>query len=197
LDAYEPSINAGAGDGEATEMFHALRQWIARLNVLMENLLQYGKTWNVEMREGFLNDVIAEAVTTSMSEAARARVRVRNACPEDELVMLMDPARLVQAIQNLIINAIQHSEPRSEVVVYASRDGDHIDCEVRDQGPGFQEGDLKRIFEPFFTRRRGGTGLGLSIVQRVTDEHGGTVTAENIPTGGARVRMRFPGFQGS
>ncbi len=192
LDAYESAVNVAGSD--AAEMFHALRQWIARLNVLMENLLQYGKTWNVEMREGFLNDVIAEAVTVSSSEAARARVRVRNACAEDELVILMDPARLVQAIQNLIINAIQHSQPRSEVVVHASRDGDHIECEVRDQGPGFQEGDLKRIFEPFFTRRRGGTGLGLSIVQRVVDEHGGTVIAENIPTGGARVRLRFPGF---
>jgi len=194
LDAYEPSINK---DSDSTEMFTALRQWIARLNLLMENLLQYGKTWNVDLREGFLNDVIAEAVTMSLSEAAMARVRVRNACSQDELPMLMDAARLVQAFQNLIINAIQHSEPRSEVVVYARRDGEQIECEVRDHGPGFQDGDLKRIFEPFFTRRRGGTGLGLSIVQRVVDEHGGTVTAENIPTGGARVRMRFPEFQRS
>jgi signal transduction histidine kinase len=193
LDAYEATVNVAGGD--AAEMFNALRQWIARLNLLMENLLQYGKTWNVDLREGFLNDVIAEAVTMSSSEAAQARVRVRNACAEDELVLLMDSARLVQAIQNLIINAIQHSEPRSEVVVYAGRDGDHIECEVRDHGPGFQEGDLKRIFEPFFTRRRGGTGLGLSIVQRVVDEHGGTVNAENLPTGGARVRLRFPTFQ--
>ena len=193
LDAYEPAVNVAGSD--AAEMFNALRQWIARLNLLMENLLQYGKTWNVDLREGFLNDVVAEAVTMSSSEAARARVRVRNACAEEEMVMLMDSARLVQAIQNLIINAIQHSEPRSEVVVHAGRDGDQIECEVRDHGPGFQEGDLKRIFEPFFTRRRGGTGLGLSIVQRVVDEHGGTVHAENLPTGGARVRLRFPAFQ--
>ena len=124
-----------------------------------------------------------------------ARVRIRNACDTADLPMLMDSARLVQAIQNLIINAIQHSEPRSEVVVYARRDGENIECEVRDHGPGFREEDLPRIFEPFFTRRRGGTGLGLSIVQRVTDEHGGAVTAENVPGGGARVRLRFPRFQ--
>jgi len=192
LDAYEPSANR---DEDSAEMFNALRQWISRLNVLMENLLEYGKTWNVDLREGFLNDVIAEAITVSSSEAARARVRIRNACSEDELPMLMDPARLEQAIQNLIINAIQHSEPRSEVTVMARRDGEQIECEVRDRGPGFQEGDLKRIFEPFFTRRRGGTGLGLSIVQRIIDEHGGTVAAENLPDGGARVRLRFPEFQ--
>jgi len=192
LDAYESSVKV---DGDAAEMFNALRQWIARLNVLMENLLQYGKTWNVELREGFFNDVVAEAITTSSSEAAQARVRIRNACDTADLPMLIDSARLVQAIQNLIINAIQHSEPRSEVVVYARWDGENIECEVRDHGPGFREEDLPRIFEPFFTRRRGGTGLGLSIVQRVTDEHGGAVTAENFPGGGARVRLRFPRFQ--
>jgi PAS domain S-box-containing protein len=192
LDAYESSVKV---DGDAAEMFNALRQWIARLNTLMENLLEYGKTWNVELREGFFNDVVAEAITLSSSEAAMARVRIRNACDTADLPLLMDSARLVQAIQNLIINAIQHSEPRGEVVVYARRDGDQIECEVRDHGPGFREDDLPRIFEPFFTRRRGGTGLGLSIVQRVTDEHGGTVTAENVPNGGARVRLRFPRFQ--
>jgi signal transduction histidine kinase len=191
LDAYEPSVNR---HDDAAEMFTSLRQWIARLNLLMENLLQYGKTWNVDLREGFLNDVVAEAVTVSSSEAAQARVRVRNACAEEGLPMLMDPQRLAQAIQNLILNAIQHSERGSEVVVEARRDGQHIECTVRDHGPGFREGDLKRIFEPFFTRRRGGTGLGLSIVQRVVDEHGGTVAAENDPNGGAIIRLQFPEF---
>jgi len=192
LDAYEKSINQTE---DAAEMFNSLRQWIARLNVLMENLLQYGKTWNVDLSEGFLNDVVAEAVTISSSEAAQARVRIRNACVDEGLPMLMDAPRLVQAIQNLIINSIQHSQHGSEVVVEARRDGDQIECTVRDHGPGFREGDLKRIFEPFFTRRRGGTGLGLSIVQRIVDEHGGTVAAENDPNGGAIVRLQFPEFE--
>src|SRR5205085_5192179 len=145
LDAYEPSVNR---DHDSVEMFNALRQWIARLNMLMENLLQYGKTWNVELREGFLNDAVAEAVTISSSEAAQARVRIRKACPDEGLPMLMDAPRLVQAIQNLVLNAIQHSEPRSDVVVYARRDGEQIECAVRDHGPGLQVADLPRVFEP-------------------------------------------------
>ena len=70
--------------------------------------------------------------------------------------------------------------------------GSWVECAVRDSGPGFDPADLPRLFEPFFTRRRGGTGLGLSIVQRIVYDHGGEVAAENHASGGAVVKVRFP-----
>ncbi|HEX6862507.1 MAG TPA: sensor histidine kinase, partial [Thermoanaerobaculia bacterium] len=67
-----------------------------------------------------------------------------------------------------------------------------VRCAVMDSGPGFLEEDLPRIFEPFFTRRRGGTGLGLSIVQRVMEEQHARIVAANRPEGGAVVTVDFP-----
>jgi len=63
---------------------------------------------------------------------------------------------------------------------------------VEDEGPGFPPDALPRVFEPFFTRRRGGTGLGLSLVQRIVEQHQGEIAAANRPAGGAVVTVRLP-----
>jgi signal transduction histidine kinase len=63
---------------------------------------------------------------------------------------------------------------------------------VRDSGPGFVPEDLPRIFEPFFTRRRGGTGLGLAIAWKIVQEHHGSISADNAAGGGGIVTVRLP-----
>jgi signal transduction histidine kinase len=113
----------------------------------------------------------------------------------DSRLIRMDRQRLVQVFQNLIENAIQHSLSGGCIVVEATEvplDGrDWISYAIKDSGPGFNPEDLPRVFEPFFTRRRGGTGLGMSIVQRIVEEHGGSIVAGNRPEGGAVIVVRF------
>jgi signal transduction histidine kinase len=96
----------------------------------------------------------------------------------------------------LIENAIQHSPPESVVRVEATRviDGgqDWVQCAIKDSGAGILEQDLPKIFEPFFSKRRGGTGLGLAIAHRIMQEHGGKLIAGNNSTGGACMIARFP-----
>ncbi|HJQ36335.1 MAG TPA: ATP-binding protein [Thermoanaerobaculia bacterium] len=175
------------------ELADVLRGWLGRLNRLMENLLAYGKSWTLNLEEGSLEAVLRATVDGCRQIAAQSSIEV-DADIEPELLMLMDPHRLGHAFENLIVNAIQHSSLRQRVHVSARRAPDGLTCEVRDHGPGFNPAELPRIFEPFFTKRRGGTGLGLSIVQRVVDEHGGTIAAGNAPDGGAVVTVRFPVF---
>jgi signal transduction histidine kinase len=110
--------------------------------------------------------------------------------------VLADRARVSQVLQNLIENAVHFSPEGGRVEVALGPGGDApngwVECAVRDSGPGFDPADLPRLFEPFFTRRRGGTGLGLSIVHRIVYDHGGEVAAENHESGGAVVKVRFP-----
>lgn len=182
---------------EVMELFGILRIWLDRLNRLMESLLEYGKTWSLDLHEGTIDSVVSGVVEGSRQIAAKSSIAV-DAEIEPGLPMLMDTNRLAHAFENLINNAIQHSRPEQRVFVRVrAADASTIECEVRDEGPGFEAVDLPRVFQPFFTRRRGGTGLGLSIVQRVVDEHGGTITARNGDTGGAVLTMRFPMYRRS
>lgn len=182
-------------DEAVQELFAILRVWLDRLNRLMESLLAYGKTWTLDLREGSIGEVLPPVLDGCRQIAELSSVSV-DADVEPGLYMLMDANRLGHAFENLIHNAIQHSRPGQRVRVTArAADASTIECVVSDNGPGFSAVDLPRVFQPFYTRRRGGTGLGLSIVQRVVDEHGGTISAGNAAEGGAVLTMRFPVYR--
>jgi signal transduction histidine kinase len=123
-------------------------------------------------------------------------VRVEDEVPPDLPALDGEGARLEQALENLLANAIQHAPPGSSVRVRAAPDvldgRPAMRCTVEDDGPGIAPEDMERLFDPFFSRRKGGTGLGLSIVHRVAEAHGGTVTAENRAQGGARFTLFLP-----
>jgi two-component system, NtrC family, sensor histidine kinase HydH len=104
-----------------------------------------------------------------------------------------DHARMRQAVTNVLRNARQATAPgtRPEVTV-RERDG-RLEIAVRDFGGGVPAGAEEKIFTPFYTTRTTGTGLGLAVAQRVTQLHGGTITAMNVEGGGAVFRIALPG----
>jgi signal transduction histidine kinase len=193
LDAFEARFGARE---EHQRYIRVLRGELERLTELMRELLEYGRPPSLELSPGRVEEIIAEAVQTCAPHAKRANVEIVNNVRGAFPPVLMDRRRLLQAFQNLIENAVQHSPAGGIVTVEAEAIHDYepawIDCVIKDAGPGFQTEDLPRIFEPFFTRRRGGTGLGLSIVQRIVEEHQGTIAASNRSEGGAVMTVRLP-----
>ena len=181
---------------EQAEFMKMMRVAVDRLTQLMTELLDYGKPMLLTLAEGSIQEVLMQAINSCAPQSERARVAVCNrTAASDFPPVMMDHGRLMQVFQNLIENAIQHSPSRSTVTVEAievrEKDGMFIDCRVMDSGSGFRNEDLPKIFEPFFTRRRGGTGLGLSIVQRIVEEHQGVIKASNRPQGGACMTVRL------
>jgi signal transduction histidine kinase len=194
LDALESSVPP---DPDTVDLLGALRRWLDRLNRLMESLLAYGRNWSVDLKPGLLAEVLDQALEGTRDVARHAGIEVR-ATIEPSRPVLMDATRLAHAFENLIINAIQHTDEVRPLVELSAREEDgFVECTVRDHGAGFAAEDLPRVFEPFYTRRRGGTGLGLAIVQRIIDEHGGTVHAGNADGDGALMSVRLPVYQGN
>jgi PAS domain S-box-containing protein len=173
-----------------------LRTELDRLNGLMHGLLAFGKPMRSDQTEEEVGAVVAAAMQLCEDEARVAGVEFVNAVPPSLPPVLVDKERLVQVFQNLLQNAIQHSPEGGSVAVAAAqeRDDEHvwIALSVCDSGPGIPPEDVNRVFEPFFTRRRGGTGLGLAIVRRIVEEHGGIVRVANRSDGGAEISVRLP-----
>ena len=193
LDALE--IQFGDHSPHA-KTFAVLHREVDRLSDLMQELLDYGRPHSLEVTRCALSEVVAQAIRATFPLARSRDVEVLDSVPGGLPLVAMDAKRIGQVFQNLIENAIQHTGAGGRVLVTAAVSEEHereqVVCSILDDGSGFREQDLPRIFEPFFTRRRGGTGLGLSIVARIVEEHGGRVTAANRPEGGAVMAVKLP-----
>jgi signal transduction histidine kinase/DNA-binding NarL/FixJ family response regulator len=192
LDAFESRFRNIEGH---ERYLSVLRGEIVRLTGLMSDLLDFGRPSRPDFSECDIEHVVEAAVSACRPLARRKSVEITWPRKVGTPAVLVDRARISQVLQNLIENAVHFSPPggRVEVALKESGDGDEpfVECSVHDSGPGFDPSDLPRLFEPFFTRRRGGTGLGLSIVKRIVYDHGGEVSAENHEQGGAVVTVRL------
>jgi signal transduction histidine kinase len=107
-----------------------------------------------------------------------------------------DPRLLGLVLRNLVDNAVRHAQSRVGVSL-SSRDG-WVEFAVEDDGSGIAPGDRARIFDRFVrldearARDEGGAGLGLAIVREIIDRHGGSVSVDDAPGGGARFTVRLP-----
>jgi PAS domain S-box-containing protein len=195
VDALEARFGPQPAYARYTE---TLRQEVNRLSRLMSDLLDYGRPARLDLTDSPVGPVVTRAIAACTPLAEQTGVRLVAEVADDLPLLPLDPARMLQVLQNLIDNAIQHSPRGSQVVVRAAAvpappppNASGMELSVADQGPGIRPEDMANIFEPFFTRRRGGTGLGLSIVQRIVEQHGGEVEAQNRETGGALMTVRL------
>ncbi|MEM7563604.1 MAG: ATP-binding protein [Pseudomonadota bacterium] len=108
-----------------------------------------------------------------------------------------DDVRLRQLLHNLIKNSMETLEGKGSITLKteAGQDKDRywIDLSVEDSGGGIAEEIAHTLFEPYVTTKSSGSGLGLAIVQKIVDEHGGTVRVSQSDKGGARFTVRLPG----
>jgi PAS domain S-box-containing protein len=102
-----------------------------------------------------------------------------------------DEAELQHALTNLMLNAIQACKPGGRVRVSA-RDGEMVSIRIEDEGCGIAPENLKRIFEPFFSLRRGGTGLGLFLSLNFVRRWGGDIRVTSVPGAGSTFEILLP-----
>ncbi|KUM88829.1 MULTISPECIES: sensor histidine kinase [Streptomyces] len=164
-----------------------------RLNDLVENLMEVTR-FDAGTARLVLDDVdLADQITACID--ARAWLDAVDLDAERGIHARLDPRRLDVILANLIGNALKHGGSPVRVSVRAA--ADEVVIGVRDHGPGIPEDVLPHVFDRFYKAsasrpRSEGSGLGLSIALENAHIHGGEITAENSPDGGAVFTLRLP-----
>jgi signal transduction histidine kinase len=143
-------------------------------------------------------DVTRDVVAYIQTTASEKQLKIKTELPAEPVVLATDPAKLRQILLNLLANAVKFTD-RGEVGVRLEREATGVQFEVWDTGPGIEDGDRERIFEPFtqvdqsMTRDKGGAGLGLAVSRRLAHMLNGTLELDGDGQGtGSRFVLRLP-----
>lgn len=194
----ENALAAGDPERAATALKAVLGQ-IARVDALLRDLLNLTQPRSIARSPTPVAPVLAECAKyheeVAQARGVRLAVEAGTLPPQDH--PHLDRTQIVRAVENLILNGIQHSPEGGCVRITArqlSREGSLIlSLEVSDSGPGVDPELQADIFEPFATARPGGTGLGLAIVREIARAHRGDVRlAQAEPGAGATFIMELP-----
>ncbi len=143
-------------------------------------------------------DMVRQSIQVVEGSARAAQVTIEARLPAVLPPVLVDPDRIVQALVNLLANAVKFAPPNSIVTVTAIASEQTVMVGVADQGEGIAPENLARLFQKFqqidssSSRRKGGTGLGLAITKTLVELHGGRIFVDSEPGKGTRFSFTLP-----
>jgi signal transduction histidine kinase len=162
----------------------------AQCQRIAEDLLSYSRTSDLDVEPVDIKGLLLETVSRFSENQQGAPQEVLVEAETQEIPI--DRSRIRQVLLNLLRNAAQASGGAGPIEVRGRVEGDHYQVDVLDHGPGVAESERQKVFEPFYTKRRGGSGLGLSVVAGIVRAHGGTAQVLSSPSGGALFRVSLP-----
>lgn len=187
-------------EGERTRQAHIIKRSAERMSRLIGDLLDVSRieadALVVRTAHEDVGDVLEEARSIFASQAENYSVTLEVRVEPDVPPVMMDRDRMLQALSNLLENALKVTPVRGRITLRASASGgDGATISVSDTGPGIPEEAMDHLFDRFWQasrQDRTGAGLGLAIVRGIVDAHRGTMSVESQPGRGAVFRIHLP-----
>jgi two-component system phosphate regulon sensor histidine kinase PhoR len=203
VKGYVEALADGSASAEQRPRFlDIISRHTLRMERLVDDLLRLARLEAgqepLETSRLALGPVIGAIVAELESEIRTKRIQVRANIDAGAAAVTGDPAKIHDALRNVIENAVHYGVEGTAVDISSHRDADRVVVDIADRGPGIPEDDLSRIFERFYrvdrsrTQDPGGTGLGLAIAKHLIGLHGGTIAAGNREGGGSVFTIRLP-----
>jgi PAS domain S-box-containing protein len=191
----ESADELGISQEDRRQLIRSLARKSRRLTAMVNDLLDMDRLTRglVQPRRDLMDLGALLGRTVAESDVLEERTVHVQTEPIDAWI---DESMVVRIVENLLVNAIKHTPPTSEIWVGARRVDNGVIVRVDDDGPGVAEDERDRLFEPFERGERSapspGLGVGLSLVARFAEAHGGRAWVEDREGGGASFRVLFP-----
>jgi signal transduction histidine kinase len=181
----------------SAEDLRVIHDQVSRLEGKVKQLLDFARPPEAVPQPSDLRELVGHALELVRSRTEQSGVRVAVDVPEGPVVAEVDRDQFTAVLVNLFLNAADAMPHGGRLLVSLGRSptGD-VRLAVADTGTGIDAAMAGRLFTPFASTKQTGTGLGLSICRRVVRDHGGTLTGENRPEGGALFTILLPGRAG-
>lgn len=183
----------GVVPGDVTESVEVIGRQTERIRRIVQDLLSFARAQPIEQRWVDLQDIIRRSTELTGARLRAAGVSVRLDLSPGLPRLNVDPDRLEQVLINLINNAADAMPGGGQLRIVTHQQDRQVVLAVSDTGVGITDEDLKKVFDPFFSTKKGkGTGLGLSISHRIVRDHGGHIWAESQPGRGSTFFISLP-----
>jgi signal transduction histidine kinase len=151
-----------------------------RLRDILEDFLRYAGRIELDRRPVELNRLLEDLVDFYMPQAQLQRVQLRLQRSPAPIVVNADAKLIKQAVLNLMINALQAMHASGgEMILRVWEQGRSARVDVIDTGGGVSPEQQAKIFQAYYTTKRGGTGIGLAMARRIAEEHGGEIGVQS------------------
>jgi len=193
--SYAKLIDRGLGAGQEAlkRDLASLREEAMRASDIVRGILNFSRQLPTTFNRFEACPWLEETLALVQRQGDKHEVRLVSECPAG-MELHGDRGLLQQVLVNLLLNAIQASDPGRHVYVRLFEEGDEDAIEVVDEGHGISPEDMERVFDPFFTTKAVGlgSGLGLSISLGIVEQHGGRIRIKNLGGGGVQVVIHLP-----
>lgn len=139
-----------------------------------------------------INDVLSQVIQLLEAQALMYDVNIMRTVPDKELLICCDVNQMKQVFINIIQNAIEASNPKSNIYISTFSDENNVYVEIKDEGCGIPEKRLNKIGEPFYSTKEKGTGLGLLVTFKIIEAHNGKLNFSSEQGRGTTVEVSIP-----
>lgn len=184
---------------QAEEFYQEIRAAVGQMADLIDSLLEFSRTRGaLSLSFASVEEILQKAIRSVQRHPSAYGVQITLCC-EGNSDGWFDPKKLERVFYNLLVNSCQATTPGSgEVDVHLRAVTDGVEVTVRDNGKGVPDRIRDKIFEPFVSYgKENGTGLGLTIVQKILEDHSGTIVLANSTEGNTTFKIKVPLNQSS